>query len=243
MSTQVSDSSYVFEEPDSAWDSAIVWFAWSIATIAAWSIGWAFGIPFGEAVQKAYVSPVPGAVGGLLAQNIARVLFGAIFGIAVGTLSGVVQWVVLRQHISRAWLWIPFTIVGMTIGMAFGWPLRWIILWELYSYTAGGPIYEVVHGNTGMLIGWAIAASVGGITTGVLQWLLLRRFRRSFWWIIASIVGMALAVAVGWAIERTMLGDVGSAISGASAGVFYSAITGFALVPILRRPRRMIQKK
>jgi hypothetical protein len=192
-----------------------------------------FGVPLAETIQEAYVSPMPGAVAGMLAQNIGRAIFGAILGALLGVAMGFAQWLVLRRYLASIRLWGIVTLIGTTVGLAVGWVLRWIMLWVAYNQQ--GDFYQALHGEIGMVLGWSIAGIIMGGTMGLLQWLILRRkVDKAALWIVANAIAMAVALSVGWTIEREMLGDVGTAVSGATGGIFYSAITGTLLIVLLR---------
>jgi hypothetical protein len=215
------------------WNRALIWLSWSLAMIPAWGIAWMFGMPLAETIQEAYASPMPGAVAGMLAQNIGRAIFGAILGALLGMTTGFAQWLVLRRHIPNMRLWGVVTLIGTAAGLAIGWPLRWIMLWVLYNQQ--GELYQAIHGEVGMVLGWSLAGVLTGALAGGLQWLILRRkVHKAAWWILASGIAMAVGLSVGWTIEREMLGDVGTAVSGAAGGIFYSAITGTLLIVLLR---------
>lgn len=232
MSSHIAKSHTVVEDHSPWWNLVFIWLSWGIATIIGWGFGWGIGSPIGKAIQEAYVNPMPGAVVGMLAQNIGRAMFGAIFGAVMGAASGLAQWIILRTFIPKIAWWGIVTLIGMTIGMAIGWPVRWLTLWV--TYNSVGSMFDSIHGQTGMILGYALAGAICGTITGILQWVLLRRRPKSLLWIVTSIVGMAAGMAVGWLIERTMLGDVGVALSGAMGGVVYSAITGVMLARMLQ---------
>ena len=116
-----------------------------------------------------------------------------------GFMVGVFQWLVLQGRIVRPWHWIVATSVGWTAGyfLAF-----FILPQELETLT-------------GMII---------GLTTGIAQWMVLRReFHFAGWWIIFSIIG--------WTTGLTLL--PGILLTGTMAG----ALTGLALEVLLRYPK------
>lgn len=101
---------------------------------------------------------------------------------------GITQYLLLRRHLPRAWLWLFACIIGwglMTgsgIG-AIGWvaPRTNIILLRT--------IYGFIFG------------SLAGILVGTMQWLALRSLvRAAWWWLIASPLCWGVALALGWTV-------------------------------------------
>jgi len=116
-----------------------------------------------------------------------------------GFMIAVFQWFVLQGRISRPWRWIVATSIGW-IGGYF------ITLFLLPQE------FETL---TGMII---------GLTTGIAQWLILRReLHWAGWWIIFSVIG--------WTTGLTLLPGV--MLTGTMAG----ALTGIALEVLLRHPK------
>ena len=90
-----------------------------------------------------------------------------------------------------------------------------------------------------------VSGAVGGAAIGILQWLVLRRqVSGAGWWVLASTMGWAVGSGLGLLVFRTVALavssdaafivalSVGAAVDGAAMG----AITGFALVKLLRQP-------
>ena len=101
-------------------------------------------------------------------------------GVAIAFL----QWLVLKQHIPKAWRWIVVS--------AIGWSLGWGI--SLFAYSLD------LDFMSGMVIGF---------TTGAAQWLILRgEIRWSGWWIAVSTVAWAVGISVlpGIMLPGTMAG-------------------------------------
>jgi hypothetical protein len=73
-------------------------------------------------------------------------------------------------------------------------------------------------------VGWIGGVSLFGTVVGVLQWLVLRRqVARAGWWVLAS--------TVGWVVGMPL----GDSVGGPALGAAYGAITGTALVLLLRQ--------
>jgi F0F1-type ATP synthase membrane subunit c/vacuolar-type H+-ATPase subunit K len=126
------------------------------------------------------------------------VLTGLSFVIS-GFLIGIFQWAVLQGRIRNPWRWMIATTAGWTAGYLitlFGIP-------GLFELTNGGVI---------------------GLTTGLAQWLVLRReVNWAGWWIVFSIIG--------WTTGLTLI--PGAMLSGTMAGI----LTGLALEILLRYPK------
>jgi hypothetical protein len=116
-------------------------------------------------------------------------------------------------------------------------------------------VADVAGWFAGFVVSWVVVGAVGGAVGGAAQWLVLR----SGWWVLAS----ALAWAVGHSVSKFMVAnrldafgdmnwdrywvlagvvnwywDLGWAwdVTWAVAGAACGAITGVALVLLLRRP-------
>lgn len=115
-------------------------------------------------------------LGGVLLSGIGLIPSGAAIAF--------LQWLVLKQYISKPWRWIVASIIG--------WSLGWVISLILYSL------------GLDLLSGLA----VGGIT-GIAQWLILRNeVRWSGWWIAVSAVAWAVGLTLlpGVMLSGTMAG-------------------------------------
>ena len=98
--------------------------------------------------------------------------------------------------------------------------------WVLASVGATAVVGVIVFGvgavNTGL--GWVGGVSVYGTVVGVLQWAVLRRqVPRAGWWVLASTAGWVVGMPLG-----DIVGPLG-------LGAVYGAITGAAMVWLLRR--------
>lgn len=115
-----------------------------------------------------------------------------VSGVSIASL----QWAVLYRRIPKAWYWAA----ASSIGWAIGWT---VIVLRL------PPQLEI------------LASSVIGATTGIAQWVILRRLIYwSGWWIPISIIA--------WTTGLTII--PGALTSGAIPG----CITGIALVLLMR---------
>ncbi|MBV7336744.1 hypothetical protein KFU94_52640, partial [Chloroflexi bacterium TSY] len=133
----------------------------------------------------------------------------------------IAQWLLLRQQVSWANWWVLASAVGGALGGAVG-------LGTYGALTVFGS--EALGGVVGGIVGLGVF--------GLTQWLVLRRqVSWANWWVLASVVSLALAAlltgVVFWAVGDKGGGEVGN---GVVYGAIYGAITGGALVWLLRWP-------
>ncbi len=117
------------------------------------------------------------------------------------------------------------TLVGLLQWLVLRRYVRRAVLWMLASLGAAAIGFLVVQTLGALHADLALAAGVGayGALVGTLQWLILRKeVARAGWWVLANTVGWLVAIPVG-----DLAGPPGWAI--------YSAITGAALVLLLRQ--------
>jgi hypothetical protein len=157
-------------------------------------------------------------LGGLLALVLVGSVEGAVSGALGGALAGAVigaaQWLVLRRYLRLGPQWILGTALGVAIGDALGALL-----------TGAGT-------GIGALIVTGLAT---GVAVGLLQWGLCLRDRLQ----LASLWLPVVAVAwpVGWTVTWAVVGvDVerGYYVFGASGALIFTAITGLAMLLMLR---------
>lgn len=153
------------------------------------SVGWTFWF------QWVLASTV-GLVVGLMVGSVGLLVHGALFGAVVGTAVGIMQWLVLREHIHRAGSWAAACTVG---GAAGG---------LVYEAFARADLAEVTIARA--FGGVVLGALVGSFVAGAIQWLVLRQqVHRAGWWVLASTVGGAIAFAVGGAVGGAVAWLVG----------------------------------
>jgi ABC-type enterochelin transport system permease subunit len=101
-----------------------------------------------------------------------------------------------------------------TLGMGVGFALVRAITPTVSKMVGGGPFYGLVNG------------ALVGTLIGAMQWLILRwQVSRAGWWVLASALGSAVGFAPGQ-------------VAGQLVGV---AVTGIALVWLLRQPAQETQ--
>jgi hypothetical protein len=107
--------------------------------------------------------------------------------------------------------WWVFTT---TLGMGAGFASVRTMTPTLSTVVGGGPMYGLVNG------------ALIGTLVGAMQWLVFRwQVSRAGWWVLASALGMAVGFALGH-------------VAGQLVGV---AMTGIALVWLLRQPAQETQ--
>jgi uncharacterized integral membrane protein len=105
-------------------------------------------------------------------------------------------------------------VLATTLGMGVGFALVRAMTSTVSKMVGGGPMYGLVNG------------ALVGTLIGAMQWLVLRwQVSRAGWWVLASALGMAVGSALGQ-------------VAGQLAGV---AMTGIALVWLLRQPGQETQ--
>jgi hypothetical protein len=139
----------------------------------------------------------------LMATALGWVLGGAVFPglgfVTTGLAVGIFQSLVLQGRIRKPWRWVLATTAGMAAG-------NLIVLFAI------PPQFGIVDGV------------VIGLTTGMAQWLVLRReVQWAGWWIAFSLIG--------WTTGLTFF--PGFMLPGVMAGI----LTGLALEILLRNPK------
>ena len=150
---------------------------------------------------------------------------------AGGTGAAVLQWLVLRRHVSRAGWWTGTGVAGAAVaglvGIAAGGGAG--VATGIVEGFAEGLAEGVEAGfDAGADVAGVTAAIVFGAAVGVLQWLALRRqVAGAGWWIPAC--------AVGWVASGLSAGITDTAAGWTVLGAVYGAITGCVLLWLLRR--------
>lgn len=185
------------------------WLNWTLLSLAV--------IPISYLVSLLVVLLVHGAFGfnqleggTYLSQTVMQIAGGAVLGLG----TGIYQRSLLRKIFRAPSSWI-YTLV---IGFALTELIVCIILWQLnlnryeLRFIEFNPLPE------------ALIFACAGLTTGLLQWLILKRhFSRSVYWILASTLGWGICVLV------TLL-SIWAFFIGA---LLYGAITGATLLWIM----------
>jgi hypothetical protein len=156
--------------------------------------------------------PIGGQLAILVVGSIGGLATGALAGALAGAIIGTAQWLVLRRYTQVGPAWIGATALGMAVGDGLGALLTGV----------GTGIGALV--TTGL---------VTGIAVGLLQWAVLREhLRAAGLWVPVSIV----AWPVGWTVTWSIGVDVerGYAVFGSSGAITFAAITGVAMIFLIR---------
>lgn len=157
--------------------------------------------------------PLGGLLAFLLVGSVEGAVSGALGGALAGAVLGVAQWLVLRRYMRVGPEWILATALGVAIGDGVGALL-----------TGAGT-------GIGALL---ITGLATGVAVGLLQWVLSLRGRLP----LASLWPPAVAIAwsVGWTVTWAAGIDVerGFYVFGASGALVFAALTGLAMLLMLR---------
>ena len=136
------------------------WRAWALATAVGAFAAWTLGM-----LPSTLINAGSGAEGSAPAEPGALVVYGlaALMGLVAGTILGAPQWLVLRRHVRRAFLWVPANALAWAPGMVLAFVAAEFIFAN--GIGAGEILLAVI---TLALIG----ALVGAIYGAVLVWLL-----------------------------------------------------------------------
>jgi 4-amino-4-deoxy-L-arabinose transferase-like glycosyltransferase len=139
-----------------------------------------------------------------------------IDGLVIGSAIGIAQAIVLRRGITPAVPWVAVSIVGYGIG-------------KFVADTVG----LGMTGLAAMALGGAIIGLAVGLTQSVL---LMERYPRALWWILANVLGWT----VGWsliALADSWVDSVGMAyVVGGVGAAAVGVITAVALIGLTRNP-------
>ena len=157
--------------------------------------------------------PLGGLLALLLVGSVDGVVSGALGGVLAGAVIGAAQWLALRGYLGAGPEWILATALGVAIGDAVGALL-------LDAGTGLGALLL-----TGLVTGGAV---------GLLQWALVLRGRLPLANLWAPVV--AVAWPVGWTVTWSIGVDVerGYYVFGASGALIFAALTGLAMLFMLR---------
>jgi hypothetical protein len=179
-----------------------IWLWWVLLSAIGGGVGFALGLGAAEAVSQ------------VLGPSIYETVLHGVFG----TLVAVLQWFVLRVHVTRASRWVLASAVS------------WVLVGALAGWLEIKP---------GLAVVWP---AIVGVAVGAFQWLVLRKHVHlaGFW-----IVGSAVGWVVGWHTATAMDEVVGMIVYSEKAGLavlfaifaaVVGAFTGLALIWLLRHP-------
>ena len=214
---------------------------------------------------------------GFVALNLLNL---AILSGMIGSAVGLAQWLALKQRIQG---WILYSMLGAMAALVLNWAISYskfmISVNSLGAYDAAEAKYtaevELQSGIQDALVamfpkistdamefisssitGPLFIGALLGFAMGILQWLMLRRtFRRSGWWILASVLGWGLGsvaanllifLAPSWVPEIVLQSQwqfiIVYGLSGAfGLGLVLGLITGGTLIWLAKKPQQAEQ--
>jgi hypothetical protein len=160
----------------------------------------------------------------LLIPFIPLVLARLVFPIWAGLFVGLFQWLVLRRCIAQCGDWVWNGVAGWALGYALG-----LMVIQVFSFSLAGA-----------LVGYLLFGAI----VGLIQWPILhRQIPHVLPWVLASVAGWALGALAGQG-ALNLLAPAGQPIPqvfstfviAGVTGLVAGAITGLALVYIIRQP-------
>lgn len=184
--------------------------------IGLW-LGWTLATFLGMLLGHLSLIPLVDRIDLGFARIISPLLGGGLVGFA--------QWLVLRGYLTRSSDWILAGGAGWAAAYAIG--------------------LLIVHNLSGSIIVGLVAYVLFGVIVALLQWPVLRREIPNIWpWILANVLGWTFAYFISqyliglWfepgSYNQTFVTAILSGVSGFAAG----AVTGLALIWIVRQPER-----
>ena len=188
-----------------------------------------------------------------VARNEAGLWLGWVLATAVGMLLGFLPFVFFVEDLDLGLVRILIPLwSGFMVGV-----LQWLVLSRFLTHSADW----IINGGAGYALGYALGLSViqilgasplgalvgyilFGVIVALLQWPVLRREIPNVvpWLLAANVAGWALGAYLGpWILNLIVSGSTASqvlstAVISASTGLIAGAITGLALVWIVRQP-------
>ena len=179
-----------------------------------WTLATAFGMLLGFLPSILLVN--------LLDLTLARL----IVPLWAGFLLGLAQWVVLRKYVNESSDWVLAAGASWAVGFALG--------------------LLIMTGLTGTGLDGFFGYILFGIIVGVVQWPVLRREIPHLWmWILANVLGWTAGFYLSqFTLDLLFNGPVidpiaSTAVLSGVSGLIAGAVTGIALVLIVRQPERL----
>ena len=161
----------------------------------------------------------------LLVNFLNLTLARLIVPLWAGFLLGLAQWVVLRKYVNASSDWVLAAGASWAVGFALG--------------------LLIMNGLTGTRLDGLFGYILFGIIVAVVQWPVLRREIPHLWmWILANVLGWTAGfylsqLALDLFFNAPAIDPVAStAVLSGVSGLIAGAITGIALVLIVRQPER-----
>ncbi len=184
-----------------------------------------------------------GVLGGTASAAVVAVFGGSVRGLPLVAVSGFVlvatlaaglgQGLVLRWQVAWAGRWLAASIAGWLLGGAVGGAIGATVFFGIGGWVTQ-PLSALGVAVAAVVVGAAVGAVVG---MAGMQWLVLRgRVSRAGWWFVASVLAWVVAGALVWVQFLLVPVAVGRVVAGAASAGVAGAITGIALIWLLRQP-------
>ena len=163
------------------------------------------------------------AMGAAIGNVVTDLIFTALFG----AMGGFMQWLVLRRQIAGA----GRCVLASTLGFAIA---------PIAAIAGVMVISQVMSLDGNPLTAPILLGVMFGVLSAIMPWLVLRRqLARAGWWVpthlLGSLVGGGLGIVAFHAMSLIGLYQFTWAAAGAMFGAGLGAITGIALVCLLRK--------
>jgi hypothetical protein len=184
-----------------------------------------FGLWLGWTLATA-LGMLLGFLPSLLLVNILDLPWARIIvPLLAGFLIGLAQWAVLRNYLVESYDWVLAGGASWAVG-----------------YTLG---LFLINSLSGTGLAGFLGFALFGFIVAIVQWPLLRREIPNVWsWILANVIGWALGFYAGQLSLNLFFTDpainpvVSTSVVSVASGLVAGAITGLALVWIVRQPER-----
>ena len=132
------------------------------------------------------------------------------------------------------------SVLGWGLGLQWvvATTVSWVLIVLLFGVLSlGAGVRQAVSETVGFSVGFAIGGAIAGAVVGLAQWLVLRRqVSQAGWWVLASSLSLAVLFVVSDALGGNDVTSGRAVVAFVVAGVLAGAITGSALVRLLRQP-------
>jgi hypothetical protein len=161
------------------------------------------GILLGAFLNEVLWRPdVPSEVVGFITNPIQRAI---VIGLSIGVIKGLLEWLILHRYEMKWKGWFPTSVFAWAVGIT------------------------VAVGLSETRPDLGINELLGGITIGLSQWIILRKYLpKAYWWVIATTIG-SFAVFSYVPLGYTFLMMLESFIAFIVTGLFMGLMTGTTL--------------
>jgi hypothetical protein len=162
----------------------------------------------------------------LIDVRLARVVIPVLAGLVVG----LSQWIVLRRYLTECSDWILAGGAGWAAGYALG--------------------LFLINSLTGTLLGGLLGYVLFGVIIALFQWPVLRReIPNALTWVLASVIGWSAGLYLSQVSLNIIFSGpsidpaASTSVIAGTSGLVAGAITGLALVLIVRQPEHRLRAR